>query len=52
MTPVPFRGSPNEPDYVKYVYEYVSNSLNIDLEELIIIINKNINNFFGNIINE
>lgn len=52
MTPVPFRGSPNEPDYVKYVYEYVSNSLNIDLEELKTIINKNINRFFGNIINE
>ena len=34
LTPMPFRGQTNEPSYVLYVYKYVSELLNMPLENL------------------
>ena len=34
LTPMPFRGQVNEPSYVIYVYKYVSELINMPLEEL------------------
>ena len=42
LTPVPFRGKPNEPAHVKYVGEFLSNFFNIPLDLFI----RNIDNNF------
>ena len=34
LSPVPYRGKKNEPSYVKYIGEFLSNFFNISLEEL------------------
>ncbi len=46
MTPAPFRGKPNEPAYVKYVYEKACELRGIDLKEFGDITNANMNRFF------
>jgi TatD DNase family protein len=46
LTPVPFRGKRNEPAYLKYILEEISNTLNIDFVEVCDIIKKNSINLF------
>ncbi|WP_334198912.1 TatD family hydrolase [Mycoplasma struthionis] len=46
LTPTPFRGTPNISPYVKYVYEYIANYLNIDLEEFVNQVRKNIERIY------
>lgn len=33
LTPVPFRGKINRPDYVRYVYDFAADCRNVDIEE-------------------
>ena len=47
LTPVPYRGKPNKPAYVRYVAEEVAKIRNIQLEELIDITTTNAERFFG-----
>ena len=47
LTPVPFRGKPNKPAYVKYVAEEVAKIREMPLEELIDITTTNTERFFG-----
>lgn len=47
LTPVPFRGKPNEPAYVKYVAEEISKIREMDLAELTDITTVNAERFFG-----
>lgn len=47
LAPVPFRGKPNTPGKVKYVYDFAANLLNMKQDELGEHIRKNFNNFFG-----
>lgn len=47
LTPVPFRGKPNKPAYVKYVAEEIAALRNMPLEELIDITTTNAEEFFG-----
>ena len=47
LTPVPFRGKPNEPAYVKYVAEEIAKLREMDLAELIDITTQNAERFFG-----
>lgn len=46
LTPEPKRGEPNKTYYVKHVYEYASKLLNIPLEELVKIVDKNFRRLF------
>ncbi len=46
LTPHPYRGTRNEPKYVKNIAEFVSEYLNISIEELSEITNKNILSLF------
>ena len=47
LTPVPFRGKPNKPAYVKYVAEEISKIRGIPLNELTDITTTNAERFFG-----
>lgn len=47
LTPVPFRGKPNTPAYVKYVAEEIAKLREMQLEELIDITTENAERFFG-----
>ena len=47
LTPVPFRGKPNTPAYVKYIAEEIAKIRNMSLEELIDITTDNAERFFG-----
>jgi TatD DNase family protein len=47
LTPVPFRGKPNKPAYVKYVAEEVAKIREMPSEELIDITTTNTERFFG-----
>ncbi len=47
LTPVPFRGKPNETSYVKYTGEYIAELLNISVEQLQNHIIENYNRFWG-----
>jgi len=47
LAPVPFRGKPNTPGKVKYVYDFASNVLNMKQDVLADEIRKNFNNFFN-----
>ena len=46
LTPHPYRGTPNEPKYIFNIASFVSDYLNISLEELARITNKNIMSIF------
>ena len=47
LTPVPFRGKPNKPAYVRYVAEEIAKIRNMPLDELIDITTTNAERFFG-----
>lgn len=47
LTPIPYRGKKNLPEYVKYVYIYFAKIRNIGLEELENIVIKNVSTFFN-----
>ena len=47
LTPVPYRGKPNKPAYVKYVAEEIAQLRNMALEEIIDITTSNAEQFFG-----
>ncbi len=47
LTPVPYRGKPNKPAYVKYVAEEISSLRNMPVNELIDITTTNAERFFG-----
>ena len=47
LTPVPYRGKPNKPAYVKYVAEEIAQLRNMTLEEIIDITTSNAEEFFG-----
>lgn len=49
LTPVPYRGKRNEPMYVKYIYEKLCEIKNMTLEEVDVIIEKNILTLFNKI---
>jgi len=46
LAPVPFRGKPNEPKYVREVAEYIAELRGISLEKLASITSENFNNLF------
>ena len=46
LTPVPLRGEKNIPGYVKYVADFLSEYLNISLEDISKITNKNVTEIF------
>lgn len=47
LTPVPFRGKPNKPAYVRYVAEEIAKIRQMSLEEVIDITTTNAERFFG-----
>lgn len=47
LTPVPYRGKPNKPAYVKYVAEEIAQLRKMTLEEIIDITTSNAEEFFG-----
>ena len=47
LTPVPFRGKQNYPGNVKYVAQFISENLNISIEELERITNSNVKKLFN-----
>ena len=47
LTPVPYRGKPNKPAYVKYVAEEIAKIRNMPLKELTDITTTNAERFFG-----
>lgn len=47
LTPVPYRGKPNKPAYVRYVAEEIASLRGIPLEELMDITTQNTERFFG-----
>lgn len=47
LTPVPYRGKPNKPAYVRYVAEEISKIREVPLEEIIDITTTNAERFFG-----
>lgn len=47
LTPVPFRGKPNKPAYVKYVAEEIASLRNMPYEELVDITTTNAEEFFS-----
>lgn len=47
LTPVPYRGKPNKPAYVRYVAEEIANLRNMPVEEIIGITTENAERFFG-----
>lgn len=47
LTPVPYRGKPNKPAYVRYVAEEIAKIRSLPLEELIDVTTTNAERFFG-----
>lgn len=47
LTPVPFRGKPNKPSYVKYVAEEIAKIRGVNTEEITIATTQNAEEFFG-----
>ena len=47
LTPVPYRGKPNKPAYIKYVAEEISKLREVPLEEIISVTTQNAEEFFG-----
>lgn len=47
LTPVPFRGKPNKPAYIKYVAEEIASLRNMPYEELVDITTTNAEEFFS-----
>lgn len=47
LTPVPYRGKPNKPAYVRYVAEEIAKLRNIPVEEIIGATTENAERFFG-----
>ena len=47
LTPVPYRGKPNKPAYVKFVAEEIAKIRNMPIEEIIDITTNNTERFFG-----
>ena len=47
LTPVPFRGKPNKPAYVKYVAEEIAKLRGISFEEIADRTSTNAEEFFG-----
>ena len=47
MTPAPFRGRPNEPAYVRFVYEAVARARGVSVGELEAQVERNAASFFG-----
>ena len=47
LTPVPYRGKPNKPAYVKYVAEEIANIRNVPLEIIVDVTTTNAERFFG-----
>lgn len=47
LTPMPYRGKPNKPAYVRFVAEEIAKIRNLPLEELIDITTENAERFFG-----
>lgn len=47
LTPVPFRGKPNKPAYVRYVAEEIAKLRNMSIEEIINTTTVNAEGFFG-----
>ncbi len=47
LTPVPLRGKPNKSAYVKYVYEFCAEQLEMDLEEFKALVKRNYERLFG-----
>ena len=47
LTPVPFRGKPNTPAFVRYVAEEIAKLREMPVEELIDITTENAERFFG-----
>ena len=47
LTPVPFRGKPNKPAYVKYVAEEIAKIREMSYEELVDTTTTNAERFFG-----
>ena len=47
LTPVPLRGKTNRPEYVKFVYEKVAELKQIQLSEVVKIVDRTCNKFYG-----
>ena len=47
LAPVPFRGKPNTPGKVRYVYNFAADLLKMKQEDLAVLIRKNFNEFFN-----
>lgn len=47
LTPVPYRGKPNKPAYVKYVAEEIAKIKNLEYDEIASVTSKNAEEFFG-----
>lgn len=47
LAPVPFRGKPNTPGKVRYVYDFAANLLNMKQADLAKQVRENFNNFFN-----
>ena len=47
LTPVPFRGKQNYPGNIKYVAKFISENLNISMDELAEITNSNVKKLFN-----
>ena len=47
LAPVPMRGKTNEPSFIKYTYEYLSNFFNIPIKDLIKITDNNFYKLFS-----
>lgn len=47
LTPVPYRGKPNKPAYVRYVAEEIAKIKNLPFEEIVDITTTNAERFFG-----
>jgi TatD DNase family protein len=47
LTPVPHRGKPNEPAYVKYVAEAIAGTRGVSVEEIAVLTSENAERLFG-----
>ena len=47
LTPVPLRGTPNSPDKIKYVYDFIAQVRKTSVEELSNLVDSNIKSLFG-----
>ncbi|MBT5186376.1 MAG: DNAase, partial [Kordiimonadaceae bacterium] len=47
LAPVPMRGKPNEPSYVKHTAEFLSNHLGVSFQELSSVTTKNFFDLFS-----